>query len=261
MSLYVKETGENNRETIVFLHAGMSSGWMWNKHLEIFKDYHCLVPDLPEHGKSIDIKLFTMKGAAEEIIGLIKEKAHGGKAHVVGLSLGAQVAVQMLSMAPETVHDAVITGTLAREVGSGIAVFMNIFYKVYMRLKDTDFFIKMGMRAQNISVDYFQYVKKDNKALTWNSLNNITSENRSFRIPENLCTSKNRVLILVGEKEVKVAHESAVDLNKCLLNSKAYKAANFGHTWSLESPEFFSSVVMAWINDRPLPESLGKLRF
>lgn len=256
MNLYFKETGKNNSETIVFLHAGMSSGWMWDKHVESLKDYHCLVPDLPEHGKSMEIKPFTIESAANEIIGIIKERAHGGKAHIVGLSLGAQVAVQILSMAPEVVDHAVITGTLTCEIGSSLSIFMNIFYKIYMHLKDIDFFIKMGMKAQSIHLKYFEDVKKDTKASTWSSLNNITRENRAFRIPENLCRSKNRVLVLMGEKEVKVVYESALDLNKCLPNSKVYKAANLGHTWPLESPELFSNVVMAWINNNPLPDTL-----
>ena len=259
MDLYFKETGENNDETIVFLHAGMSSGWMWNKHLEALNNYHCLVPDLPEHGQSIEIKPFTMEGAAERIIDLIKERAHGGKAHIVGLSLGAQTTVQILSMAPEIVDHAVVSGTGVREFGSNFSLFMNIFYKIYMHLKDIDFFIKMGMKAQNIPVEYFENVKKDTKALTWSSLNNITKENSSFRISEGLCKAKNPVLITIGEKEVKIAHESAIDLNKCLSNSKAYEVTNFGHTWPLESPKLFSSVVMAWINDKPLPKSLSKL--
>lgn len=259
MSLYFRETGKNNTETIIFLHAGMSSGWMWDKHVESLKDYHCLILDLPEHGKSMEMKPFTIKSAADEIIDIIKERAHGGKAHIVGLSLGAQVTVQIVSMAPEVVDHAVITGTLVHEVGSSLSIFMNIFYKIYMRLKDIDFFIKMGMKAQSIPLDYFEDVKKDTKALTWSSLNNITRENTSFRIPENLCRSKNRVLVLMGEKEVKVVYKSAVDLNKCLSNSKAYKVPNFGHVWPLESPELFSSVVNAWINDNQLPDTLLKL--
>jgi predicted alpha/beta-fold hydrolase len=47
----------------------------------------------PEHGKSIEIKLFTMESAANEVIDIIRERAHGRKAYIAGLSLGAQVAV------------------------------------------------------------------------------------------------------------------------------------------------------------------------
>lgn len=153
MDLYFKETGKNNKETIVFLHAGMSSGWMWDKHLETLNDYHCLVPDLPEHGKSVDIKPFTMKSAAEKVIDLIKEKAHNRKAHIVGLSLGSQTAVQILSMNPEVVDHAIISGTGVREMGSNLSILMKLFFKIYMRLKDKDFFIKLGMKAQNIPIE------------------------------------------------------------------------------------------------------------
>lgn len=97
----------------------------------------------------------------------------------------------------------------------------------------------------------FENVKNDTKALTWNSLNNITRENNTFRIPEQLCTAENPVLILVGEKEVQIAHESSLDLNKCLKNSESYKVTNLGHTWPLESPELFSRVIRAWINNAP----------
>lgn len=259
MDLYVKETGKNNKETMVFLHAGMSSGWIWNKHLESLNDYHCLVPDLPEHGQSIEIKPFTMEGAAERVIDLIKERAHGGRAHIVGLSLGAQTAVQILSIAPEVVDHVIISGTGVREFGSNFSILMDIFYKIYIHLKNIDFFIKLGMKAQHIPVEYFEEVKKDTKALTSSSLNNITKANSSFRISEGLSRAKNKVLILVGEKEVKIVYESAVDLNKCLSNSKSYKVTNFGHTWPLESPELFISVVKSWINDKALPEGLSEL--
>jgi len=42
-----------------------------------------------------------MESAANEVIDIIRERAHGRKAYIAGLSLGAQVAVQILSMAPE----------------------------------------------------------------------------------------------------------------------------------------------------------------
>ena len=46
MPLYFEERGDKAATTIVFVHGGGTSGWMWGKQLEYFKDYHCLVPDL-----------------------------------------------------------------------------------------------------------------------------------------------------------------------------------------------------------------------
>lgn len=106
MNLYVKETGKTNLETIVFIHADGMAGWIWDEQLKAFEDYHCLVPDLPEHGRSCDVRPFTVECAANMIIDIIRNKTHNGKAHLVGMSLGAQVIVKILSTAPEVVDHA-----------------------------------------------------------------------------------------------------------------------------------------------------------
>ena len=55
MNLHVKEIGQENQETIIFLHGCGLAGWMWDKQVESFKDYHCIVPDHPEHGRSAEM--------------------------------------------------------------------------------------------------------------------------------------------------------------------------------------------------------------
>lgn len=260
MDLYFKETGASNHETIIFLHGGGISSWMWDKQLEALKDYHCLVPDLPEHGRSIEMKPFTMKGSAKMIIDLIKERSLNGKAHVIGLSLGAQITVQILTMAPKVVDHALISGALTREIyGPKTLKMLNVLFKAYIPFKDIDFLIKLNMKSNGIPLEYFDEFKKDTKTLTLSSLRNVIKENMSFRIQDELCKAKNPVLITVGEKEQKIAYKSAIDLNKCLPNSKAYKVTNLGHSWPLESSKLFSDVLRAWINDKPLPKALSKL--
>ena len=114
MSLYVRESGPANAPTVVFLHGGGVSGWMWRPQVERLADYHCLVPDLPEHGRSSHVKPLTMPGCAEALISLIRERAHGGRAHVVGLSLGAQILVYLLATTPEVIDRAVVSSALVR---------------------------------------------------------------------------------------------------------------------------------------------------
>src|SRR5512141_1673262 len=107
--LFTLECGPADASTLVFLHGGGGAGWMWKPQLAHFTNYHCLVPDLPEHGQSAAIGPLTVPFAAEKVAELISAKAHGGKAYVVGLSLGAQVLVSLLSQAPERVEKAVIS--------------------------------------------------------------------------------------------------------------------------------------------------------
>ncbi|MGY3312417.1 pimeloyl-ACP methyl ester carboxylesterase [Peribacillus simplex] len=60
---------------MLFLHGGGVSSWMWDNQIEYFTHYHCIVPDLPEHGLSNYEINFSIKGSAEEGIKLIEEKS------------------------------------------------------------------------------------------------------------------------------------------------------------------------------------------
>src|SRR5215831_3293037 len=109
----VRECGPGNAPTICFLHGGGVSGWMWRPQVEALQDaYHCLIPDLPEHGLSAALQPFTIVDAARRISELIRERGHGGRAHVIGLSEGAQITVQLLGLSPELVDHAIISSAL-----------------------------------------------------------------------------------------------------------------------------------------------------
>lgn len=259
MNLYIKETGKNNSETIVFLHGGGIAGWMWDKQVKAFNDYHCIVPDLPEHGKSAEIKPFTMKGAAEMIIDIIRDQAPGGKAHLVGISLGAQIIVQILSMAPEVVDHALISGTLVRSIPhtETFLKLLNYLIKAYEPVKDTDFFIKANMRTYNMPKSLFNEFKEATKLIKPDSLNRILKENMLFKMPDGLEKADSPVLVMAGEKDYKIIKESARDLLNVLPNSEGAVALKVGHLWNVENPELFNKTLRDWITDETLPEILS----
>ena len=111
--LSVRECGPPTAPTICFLHGGGISGWMWGPQVEALQNtYHCLVPDMPEHGLSAAVRPFSIADTARRIAEVIRERAHGGRAHVIGLSEGAQVTVQLLGSAAEVVDHAIISNAL-----------------------------------------------------------------------------------------------------------------------------------------------------
>ena len=112
MDLFVRESGPVGAPTIVFLHGAYTSGWFWEPVVErMQQQYRCLVPDLPHYGKSFEQGPFEMGRAATAVAELIRSRAGTGRAHVVGLSLGAQVGVQLLATEPKLVDRAVLCGT------------------------------------------------------------------------------------------------------------------------------------------------------
>jgi len=75
MTLYFEESGPKNSETLIFLHGDGAGAWMWRKPVQHLADFHCLVPDLPEHDHSAAIKPFSMNAAALAVAELIRQHA------------------------------------------------------------------------------------------------------------------------------------------------------------------------------------------
>ena len=261
MDIYFKETGTEKDETILFLHGGAMAGWMWDGQIKDFKDYHCIVPDLPEHGKSIDVKPFTIKNSAEMVINIIHDHAINGKAHLVGISLGGQIIVKILSKNHELVDHAIISGTLVRTIPHTDELLKLLYYaiKVYEPVKDTDFFIKANMRTYNMPKNLFDKFKESTLLIKPDSLERILKENMIFKLPDNLEKVDTPVLIMTGEKDYRIIKESANDLLKELQISQGYMAPNLGHAWNLEDPKLFNRVLRKFINNKAVKNDLMPL--
>lgn len=107
----------DERPTIVFLHGTRLTGASWAVQVADLGDaYHCLAPDLPGHGMHEDLP-FSVDAAAELVVAQIKREAHGGRAILVGLSLGGYVAMAVAAQWPERVAGLAISGATAEPVG------------------------------------------------------------------------------------------------------------------------------------------------
>jgi pimeloyl-ACP methyl ester carboxylesterase len=269
--LYVQERGPASAPTIVFLHGGGVGGWMWQPQLDSLQDYHCLVPDLPEHGKSMAVKPLTIRGAAELIAELIRTRAHGGRAHIVGLSLGAQVGVALLGLAPGLVNYAMINSALVRPIpGASLLTpgLVGISYRMSVPpFKNNDWWIRLNMKySAGIPGQYFPQFKEVFQNMTEDSFVHQMVENQGFRIPAGLERVTSPVLLVVGQKEYKAMHQSARDLAAAIPGARGYLVVApagsrlaEGHNWSMTMPDLFTKTVRAWIEGQPLPAQLQPL--
>ncbi len=258
MSLYIKETGENNDETIVFLHGDGIAGWMWDEQLKAFNDYHCIVPDLPGHGKSAEVKPVTVQDTADKIIDIIKNKAKNGKAHLVGLSMGAQIAVQILSTAPEVVNHVLISGALVRssQPTESFLKLLDNLIALYLPDKNKIIRIMSYVRSYNIPKNLLDKFRESTYVIEPYSLDKILRETILFKMPDNLEHADVPVLVMAGEKDYRIINESALNLLNVLPNSKGAVALKVGHLWNIENPDLFNNVLRSWLKDENIPDVL-----
>lgn len=95
--------------TLLLIHGAFTTAADWKpviSHLD--QTFHILAPDLPGHGSAGGT--FTIDNAADALYTLIQESGVGNKAHVVGHSLGAQVAIRLAEKYPSAVDHMVVAG-------------------------------------------------------------------------------------------------------------------------------------------------------
>jgi len=76
MTIYIKESGIDNAATILFIHGGGGGGWVWRPQVEKLTGYHCVIPDLPEQGLSLNEKPFSIKKSAHLMAEIIRKHGH-----------------------------------------------------------------------------------------------------------------------------------------------------------------------------------------
>jgi len=108
--------GPPEAPAIVFIHGVRLTGAMWAPQVADLSDtFRTIALDLPAHGTRSG-EAFTLDAATEAVASTIRAEA-GGRAVVVGLSLGGYVAMALAARAPEVVRGLVLAGATAEPTG------------------------------------------------------------------------------------------------------------------------------------------------
>ncbi len=249
------DSGSPADPAVIFLHAAPLSSKMWQPQLEqLGNDFYCLAPDLPGHGGSRELGPFALEDAAYQVAEFIRARVPGGRASLVGLSLGGAVTLTLLRVAPEVVERAMVSGTAARLGG--------LLGRLSLALVWLLRFMPVEKQAQ-ASLDALE-VPADFRDLVWDDLVEGSTEdyNRAIfkalmamKLPEEIHCP---LLVAVGEKETIPARQAAQKLLARYPQSVGVMAPGLRHLWNLQDPGLFSSTVHAFVTGRPFPERLTR---
>ena len=253
----VTESGPASAPSIVFLHAAGLGGWSWRSQVEALQaDYHCLAPDLPGHGQSDDPgpDPFSITGAATQVARLIHERAHGGRAHLVGLSLGAQVGVAVMAVAARLVDRAVFSG--AGVIATAGSDLLDPLLWLAAPFRNLPPLVRANQRRLGIPPEYAAEFAAATRRASAAGMARILGASRRFEVPPGLTRLKNPTLVLVGEKEPRIERRSARRLAASMTGGSAYMVSGMIHNWPLAAPALFNRTLRAWLEDTPLPPDL-----
>lgn len=255
MSLYVRESRADASETVVLLHGVGTSGWMWRQLTESLDgDVHVLNVDLPGHGGSRARAWESLADTVAAVAELIETRAHGGRAHLVGLSLGGYVAVDLAASRPDLVPSAVASGVNVLPFPH--PRLMGLAGRLMSPFMTLGPLLRANARALGVKPEDFEGYAEAARMMAPGTFLRVGAELMGYRIPSASGASASRLLAVAGANEQELIVRSVSELAAAFPRGSGRLAPGVGHAWNGESPELFARVVRGHLGEQPLPREL-----
>ena len=243
------EYGQQHKDMILLLHGGGLSWWNYREAAQkLAGQYHVVMPVLDGHADS-DASFRTIEENAARLISYIDNHCGGQILALGGLSLGGQIAVEMLSQRPDICLYALIESALMKPMKLTSALIGPAFGMSYGLIRQK-WFAKLqasylGIPA-NLFDDYFRDTCKIRKA----DMIAFLKANSLYTIKPGLSETAAKIKILAGSREQKNIRDSALLLNRTIPGSSLEILPGLHHgDLSINKPEQYVKILTDWIGE------------
>jgi pimeloyl-ACP methyl ester carboxylesterase len=250
--------------TIVFIHGVLSCHIEW-EHVTPYlsTDYHLLVVDANGHSNSSHILPARIPSSADRVATLIKRHAHGGKAHVVGLSMGGFIALELGRRYSELLHSIFVAGAHPYEGNfKWLAAHPRVIWFLMMGLHALPDWLYWFLASRSGMLRHEELRTEMRRNRKWETVRDVYTGALELG-SEEVRRVNVRTLVVAGSLHDQVGptrkmgpllREGGGDTR-----SKAVVVENAVHAWNLQFPELFASGVRAWVEGKELPEEFKEL--
>lgn len=240
--MIVKEYGKSNKDIIILLHGGGLSWWNYEEVSEILKsNYHVILPILDGHSGS-DRDFTSIENNANEIIEYIDNNYNGNVKLIGGLSLGAQILLDILSKRDNICEYAIIESALVcpmKMTNILIESSINMSYG----LINKKWFSKLQFKSLKIKKELFDKYYIDSSNITKNNMISFLKANSNYHL-KNIKTNKSKSIVIVGSKERPIMIKSAKIIHDELINSELEILSGYYHgDLSINHPNEYAEKV------------------
>ncbi|KAK7992731.1 Alpha/Beta hydrolase protein [Apiospora saccharicola] len=258
--------------TVVMLHVIFSSHLEWVHIWPKLSEYHLMIPDLPQHSRSRHVKPFSFELAADLIADLIRTHAHDGKAHLVGMSTGGYIALEMVRRHPDVVQSAYVSGVSYLMNGwQALSLrYPKIMYLGLTAMLNTPSAMLLKATGWATNLQNEELLREIRKNTTASLSTSGVGDTQRYCREDVVETGRRnkRVAVVAGGKQDHI--EGAHEIGRLLRSmgsggpgggedTRTFVVKNGIHVWNLQYPEVFAQSVRAWIEGYPMPMALDML--
>ena len=245
----VMEYGQQNPNVIMLLHGGGLSWWNYREVAQkLAEQYHVVLPVLDGHADS-DTPFSTIEENADSLISYIDTHFGGQVLALGGLSLGGQIAVEMLSQRKDICRYALLESVLVKPMKLTHALIEPTFGMSYGLIKQK-WFAKLQADFLGIPKALFDDYYRDTCAISKADMVAFLKANSLYTIKPSLSETAAKVKIAAGSKEQKSIRDSAVLLNRAVPGSSMEILPELRHgDLSLNKPIQYAEMLTDWIGE------------
>ncbi|RUL47388.1 alpha/beta fold hydrolase [Lysinibacillus antri] len=262
---FLNRSGENNAETILFLHGsgpGVTSIANWKPALEeCGESFQCLAPDLYGFANSshpevpLKNRQAWMDEWVKQMIQLL-DHLNLNKVHVVGNSLGCSIALELLLEYPERFDKVVLMGPggtpntkLSLELARAKSFYDNPSKKRLQQIMS--WFVydveKMWSVIESLTDDRFENAMREEVRRS----NNSIFSTAAVPVPTvALNRIENEVLLVHGLNDKVCSIDSSYYLVEHLKNVQLHVFSQCGHWTQLEMKDQFNTLIQTFFTGK-----------
>ena len=255
-NLAVFQTGNENNQSVIFIHGFPFDHKMWDLQVDYFKkDYHCITYDISGLGESpVGDGQYTMEGFVDDLFNII-ESLKINKHILCGLSMGGYIALRAIERNEEKIKALILCDTKSEadnNVGKinrakGIKEINEIgaekFAESFVQKCFSQEFVKTNRE------EYEQVVMRSKESdpvglkgclLAMAGRTDTTGYLDKIKIP---------VLVLCGELDQLTPPSVMKSMSDRIASSEFHTIPKSGHVTPVENPQVFNSTVEKFLKN------------
>ncbi|MBR3018394.1 MAG: alpha/beta hydrolase [Clostridia bacterium] len=245
-----QEYGSTNPETIILLHGGGLSWWNYRAEAEMLQsDYHVILPVLNGHADS-DQPFTSIEDNAAELVSFIDEACGGSVLLIGGLSLGAQVLLEMLSQRSSICRYALVESACVVPSMLTNALIAPVFGSSYSLVRDRRF-AKLQFKSLHMRDDLFEDYYRDTCKISKADMIAFLKASTAYSLKEPIVHTTAQVYALAGEKESRAMIESVDRIKQRIPHCTASILPGLRHgEFSINFPDQYADYLKKMIGSK-----------
>ncbi len=238
-----REFGAKNRDTLILLHGGGLSWWNYRAEAELLQsDYRVILPILDGHAGS-DRPFASIESNAAEILSFIDENLGGSVLLLGGLSLGAQIVLEMLCQRKNVCRYALVESAAVLPDRLTHALIAPTFGTSYGLTRNKSF-ARLQFRSLHIRPALFEDYWRDTREIQKADMIAFLKANTGYALKASVRACAAETHVIVGGKENRRMRQSAKLLGETIPESDVNVLPGLYHgEFSLNRAEEYARMV------------------